>query len=310
MRINDIDLKQLRYFVAVAEELHFSRAAQRLGLSQPPLSQHIKALEQHLGVQLFARSKRHVALTMAGQAFLTEARQVLVLMAQAGDRAQRIARGTSGLLRLGLNYSAPLHPVTQKLLAGFRRQQPNIEFEIILHDSHDERELLDLARNRLDAAFVWLRPQATAPGLRRISVAQDKILVALPQGHKLAAHAKLSAAQLAREKFIGKPDWDCSGLPELTKSFFKDTLYPPKLSASAHVLPFMLIMVAVGQGLALVPEFLAKDSLAKKNNNNNVVFRPLVGAAKLRFDFSCLINHAQDNPARVLFENYLKANAA
>src|SRR4051812_37728862 len=132
MRINAIDLRQLRYFVSVAEELLFGRAAKKLNISQPPLSQQIKALENHLGVTLFHRTQRKVELTAAGAYLLPEAQRILQEMARVAGQTQRTEAGLSGYLRIGVNFSAPLHPFTPKLLEKFHKLYPDVHVELVL----------------------------------------------------------------------------------------------------------------------------------------------------------------------------------
>lgn len=119
-----MELRHLRYFIAVAEELHFTRAAARLQIGQPPLSQAIQALETYIGAQLFERSKRWVRLTEAGKLFLLDARRILALAEQAGETARRAARGEVGELRIGFTYSTPYTPLFAKLINSYRSQFP------------------------------------------------------------------------------------------------------------------------------------------------------------------------------------------
>ncbi len=144
MRLNALDLRHLRYFVAVAETLHFGRAARQLNISQPPLSQQIQALEAHLGVPLFERTKRRVALTSAGVYLLPEAQRILRDVVRIAEQTQEASQGLTGHLRIGFNFSAPLHPVTSKLLQKFRLQYPRIKLELVLHERPTVWQMVDL----------------------------------------------------------------------------------------------------------------------------------------------------------------------
>lgn len=144
----NIELRHLRYFVAVAEELHFGRAAQRLNISQPPLSQQIQQLEQEIGAQLFTRTNRSVQITAAGQLFLQDARAILLQVEQAASRAARVHSGQEGELRIGFTSSAPFTGLVSDALYQFRQRWP--EVHISMQENNTRQQLAPLHEGRLD----------------------------------------------------------------------------------------------------------------------------------------------------------------
>lgn len=192
-----MELRQIERFVAVAEELHFGRAAQRLGMSQPPLSQQIQALERELGTRLFERTKREVRLTKAGEAMLAEAHRLL----DQGDRFRRTARrastGEIGQLSLGCVTSA-FYQILPPILDRFRLICPEVGLSLVEVDTADA--MPDLITGRLDLGFIRL--DAVDPPLQMRPLRRDTFVAALPAGHRLARRRKLSLQDLAREEFV------------------------------------------------------------------------------------------------------------
>jgi len=269
MRINAIDLRQLRYFVAVAEELHFGRAARRLNLSQPPLSQQIMALEEHLGVMLFQRTKRHVALTPAGQHLLPEARRILRDMERIAEQTKEAQKGLTGHLRIGANFSAPLHPFTSRLLQRFRQHYPQIGIELVLHERPNLLQLVDIQAHDLDAALVWLDEGHVPSSIVRFDMARDPLSVALPIGHPLVAQQRITALDLKEVAMIAPSQHAGTQLYDGIWRLFAPLGSQPHIVYESPNMPFTLNMVAAGQGIALLPDFLQKLPVS------GVVFRPL-----------------------------------
>jgi DNA-binding transcriptional LysR family regulator len=186
-----MELRHLRYFVAVAEELHFTRAAQRLGLGQPPLSQQIQQLEAELGSPLFKRLPRGVALTETGMAFFFDAKAILAQVERATRNVQRIARGDQGAITIGMINSAPFHPRVQLILREYREQYPRGVTEA------DRGSTPELAKavlaGTIDAAFV--RPLISDdPGLVVETLFDEDLLIALPSNHPLGKQKTLSVS--------------------------------------------------------------------------------------------------------------------
>src|SRR5262245_32951143 len=195
-----MELRHLRYFVAVAEERHVTRAARRLGIQQPPRSQQIQALERELDVQLLHRRARGVEVTEAGRALLADARAILAHVDHALATTRRTARGEQGRIAIGFTSSAPFHPVVPRVVRAFREAHPRVSLSM---EEGGSPELIDALRNeRLDAVFS--RTDATSTeGLAADVLLREDMVVALPKGHALARGGRaLPLRALADETFI------------------------------------------------------------------------------------------------------------
>ncbi|MDR3670105.1 MAG: LysR family transcriptional regulator [Holophaga sp.] len=248
-----MDLRHLRYFLAVAEEHSFTRAAARVGIAQPPFSQQIQALERELGVELLARTKRHVALTAAGAVFAEQARFILARLAEAITVTQKVGRGLSGHIRIGFTESGCFHPTVTRILLEFRQTYPD------LHLTLAENSSTDLARmvrdGELDAAF--LRPPfqddevvAFAPLLR------ENLVVAVPRGHRLAARKTVALLDLADETFVFYHRRVRPGLTDAVIAACERAGFQPRMGQEAPQLTSTLNLVAAGLGISVVPESL------------------------------------------------------
>jgi DNA-binding transcriptional LysR family regulator len=193
----EIELRHLRYFVAVAEELHFGRAALRLHLAQPPLSQQIRKLEDILGYPLFTRTSRSVQLTSAGVIFLERARRTLRNVQEDLEEARSIGRGEVGFLRVGFIGSAMLTPIPA-MFGQYRSRFPNVHLQ--LHESYTSKVIAQLADGTLDAGF--LRDGGPTPGLVVEPVYSEPFVAIVPVNHPLAASKAISAALLRDEPFV------------------------------------------------------------------------------------------------------------
>lgn len=194
---NDIELRHLRYFVAVAEELHFGRAAQRLHLAQPPLSQQIRKLEEILGYPLFVRTSRTVRLTAAGEVFLERARRTLRNVQQDMDEARSIGRGDVGSLRVGFIGSSMLTPLPA-MLGQYRRQFPRVQLQ--LQEAHTSGVVQSLLKGTLDAGF--LRDGDPTKDLVIEPLFSEPFIAVLPHTHPLAARSSISPRQLCDQPFV------------------------------------------------------------------------------------------------------------
>ena len=195
-------MRNLRYFVAVAEEGHVTRAAERLGIQQPPLSQQIRALETVLSVQLFRRKPRGVKLTDAGDSLLIDARRILGDVENALAKVQRTARGEQGRIVVGFTSSAPFHPFIPNVLRMFREAYALVS--IVLEESGTADLVSALTSERLDVAFIR-SPVATGEGVAVHGLLEERMLVALPSDHRLATSDQdetIALAALADEPFI------------------------------------------------------------------------------------------------------------
>ncbi len=269
MRINAIDLRQLRYFVTVAEELHFGRAAKRLNISQPPLSQQIKALEAHMGVQLFARTQRHVELTPAGTYLLPEARKLLNEMNRVALQTKEAEAGLTGHLRVGVNFSAPFHPFTTKLLQKFHQLYPWIRVELVLHEQANLLQLADIKAAQLDLALIWLDDGHQHADLERLNLAHDLLMAVVPAKHQLAKQKTIHIRDLVGELLIGQSRHAGTQCYDAVIEAFAAVKAEPRRAYEIMQMPLVLSMVAAGQGISLLPGFLAKLPI------EGAVFRPL-----------------------------------
>jgi DNA-binding transcriptional LysR family regulator len=246
-----MELRHLHYFIAVAEELHFSRAAERLHIAQPPLSQQIRDLEAELGVTLFERTKRRVELTAPGQVFLEKVRQAIQHIEQAVEAAQRASRGEIGRLSVGFNSSAT-YSVLPTLLRRFRERCPEVELD--LHELTTHQQLVCLNQHQIDAGILYLPIEGEA--LNVISVLKEMMVVAMPETHPLAALSQVSIRALSRELFIMPPHRLGGGLYRQIMQFFQQTGFSPTIVQEATQLQTIISLVAGGVGVALVPASL------------------------------------------------------
>ncbi len=270
-----MDLRRLTCFVAVAEELNFNRAAQRLHMSQPPLSQQIRLLEQEMGAQLFERTRRSVALTPAGTLLLDKARQILALHRQAGELCRLAASGLAGRLRLAFTASVPLFDGFPRLLGDFRQRHPHIEIDM-QHMTTGE-QIAALSEGRIDLGFMRPSPAFRMPGpVRERTLWRDELVLALPAGHALAQQgaAALPLQALAHEAFVLHPVVLGGGLHEHIVSLCSQAGFVPHIAQPARETSTMLALVAAGLGVSVVP------SVYERIRPPGVVFRTLSDPAR------------------------------
>lgn len=244
-----MELRHLRYFVAVAEELHFGHAAQKLGMAQPPLSQQIRRLELELGVQLLQRTKRRVQLTEAGRAFLEEARETLSQADRAIEVAQRAGRGEVGRLAIGF-LGAAAYSLLPSILIAFRHRYPDVEVE--LHELKTSELIVALRDRRVQVGFVRLPVHDELLVVE--AILREELLVALPERHPLASRAHISFRNLAQEVFLMPPRQLAPGFHEQVLNLCHQAGFTPKLGAEASQLQTIINLVAAGMGVTLVAE--------------------------------------------------------
>jgi len=259
-----MELRHLRYFVAVAEELHFGRAAARLHLSQPPLSRQIRELEEEVGARLLQRDRRRVELTPAGAAFLAEARDILARSERAAARALRASRGELGEIDVGFVTSATTDAFAA-ILREFHRARPDVE--VRLYDQMPQQQIDGLSSGRLDIGFLRL---PVDHGLLRSEVVwRDSLVLALPAEHPLAKEERVRWTDIAHEPFVGVPWQQSPGFQSVFYEACRAAGFVPHIKQYANDLPTVIWLVSVGTGIAVVTGGLA--SLARPS----VVFRPL-----------------------------------
>lgn len=246
-----MELRHLRYFVAVAEELHFGRAAARLQIAQPPLSQQIRQLEDELGVQLFCRTKRTVQLTEAGQVFLEEARELLTQAEHAIETVQRAKRGEIGRLTLGFVGSAT-YSILPDVVRAFRRHFPGVK--LILHEMTTSEQVAALHEHRIHLGFV--RPPLDDEMLLFKTVLQESFVAVLPESHPLATQSQVSLRSLSSEPFILFPRHLGSGFYDQIVSLCQQAGFSPQVMQEAIQMQTIVCLVAAELGVALVPASL------------------------------------------------------
>ncbi len=256
------DLRQLRYFVAVAEELSFTRAALRLHISQPPLSQQIQSLERDLGVRLLERTKRSVALTEPGRVFLEQARQILAKADEARSQVVAAAAGYSGQLRLAYTVSVSFHPAMPQALLRFGQIAPNVRLQ--LSEMYTESQFAALLNGQLDVGFVRDEPAHAqmARGLRLSVIHREPLLLALPVGHPLASRNSLMLAEVADNAFLTQPRELAATLFDRLVKLATRAGFQPTITQHAQQINGLLALVAAGLGLALVPASMRAVRLA------------------------------------------------
>lgn len=243
-----MELRHLRYFITVAEELHFGRAAQRLHIAQPPLSQQIRQLEEELGVVLFHRTKRSVQLTDAGQVFLEEAKQVLIQAAQAVQAAQRASRGEIGQLVVSFVSSAAYN-VLPKILQAFRARFP--EVNLALHELTTDKQLQGLRDGWIDVGF--LRPPIEDDTLSLATIFKESLVVALPEIHPLSRQPQVPLKALINEFFILFPRPLGPKLYDQIVGLCQQAGFSPNVVQEAIQMQTIVSLVAAEIGIALVP---------------------------------------------------------
>ncbi len=251
-----IELRHLRYFVAVAEEGHVTRAAERLGMQQPPLSQQIKALEQALGVPLLHRLPRGVQPTESGLVLLAEARAILAQLDRALETVRRTGRGELGRVAVGFTSSAAFHPFVSAAIRGFREAAPQVELAM---EEASTGELVEALRlGRLDAAFIR-SPVGDAAGLVVEPLLDEPMVAVVPAGHPLAARTgPIPLPALAEEPFVLYRRPSGPGLYDSIIAACRAAGFSPRIAQEAPRLVSTLSLVEAGLGVSIVPASMAR----------------------------------------------------
>ena len=248
------ELWQLRYFLAVAEQLHFGRAAAALHISQPPLSRAIRALEQRLGVVLFARSRRRVELTPEGTRLLGEARRMLGQLERTVQEVRGMARGEEGRLRIGF-VSLADYGVLPGLLKAFKSARPGIA--LALREMLSPEQAAALAAGELEFGLL-LPPVSDAEPLEQLVVQRERFVVALPSSHRLAAgKGKLAVSALAGEPFVMVPRDIAPGLYDIVTGLAAGAGISFNVAQEAIQMQTVVSLVSSGLGVAIVPGCIA-----------------------------------------------------
>lgn len=261
-----MELRHLRYFIAVAEELHFARAAERLHISPPSLTQQIQSLERDLGARLLRRTKRKVELTDAGMLFLDEARITMRQAERTEQIGRRAGRGEVGAIEVGYVSTAACSGILSQTVSAYRRTHPMVA--IRLHRMVAIRLLEGLAGGTLDVCFMR-QTAKYPPGVAGVVIGRQAMIVALPHDHPLAARRVVQAAALAHEPFIAPSFETEQGLAQHTLAVGEEGGFVPRIVERAADFVTIVTLVSAGFGLAIVPQSLSCIQLP------GVVYRPL-----------------------------------
>ncbi|MBL9136786.1 MAG: LysR family transcriptional regulator [Verrucomicrobiales bacterium] len=262
-----VELRHLRYFLAVADHLNFTRAAVKLRVAQPALSRQIRQLEEELGVALFERNRRAVHLTPAGEAFLAEARSVLAQSERAIQVAQATVDPHDAALRIGYVWGL-FHSRVPAVVEKFRRRFPQVA--VHLFDYTATEQVAALADGRLDLGFIGFEEEAESAGLERRRIGRCAFVIALPTAHRAARRRRVDLASLASEMFFAISERTYPGAARLVADACRAAGFRPRILQAAERGHTLLGLVAGQCGVALVPESLADLP------HPGVVLRPLV----------------------------------
>ncbi|MEN0616137.1 LysR family transcriptional regulator [Klebsiella indica] len=245
----NIELRHLRYFIAVAEELHFGHAAARLNISQPPLSQQIQILEQQIGARLFARTNRSVSLTEAGKQFLADSRQILSQVDDAAARAARLHHGETGELRIGFTSSAPLIKTVSDTLSTFRRRYPDVHIQT--RETNTREQIVPLNEGGLDLGLM--RNTQLPDTLVWERILREPLLAMVPCDHPLASQPGVSLRELAREPFVFFDPHVGTGLYDDILGLMRRYGLSPVITQEVGEAMTIIGLVAAGLGVSILP---------------------------------------------------------
>ncbi|HTJ28575.1 MAG TPA: LysR family transcriptional regulator [Candidatus Limnocylindria bacterium] len=261
-----MELRHLRHFVAVAEEMHFARAAERLGIAQPPLSQSIRNLEAELGVALFDRSTRPVALTEAGRTLLKEARPILAQAEYALDATRFAGLGSSARLEVGTIGSATFS-LLPRLLAAYVAERPDVNLTVT--ELSSPQQIAALRDGRIHVGL--LRPPIDDERIATRTILREPFLVALPPAHRLAAAPRIDLASLRDEPFVFLARTDAPGLYDEMIAMARAAGFRPRIRQHANQFQTIVALVAAGLGVAIVPASMARVTI-----DGGVVYREII----------------------------------
>jgi DNA-binding transcriptional LysR family regulator len=286
-----MDARRLRYFTAVAEELHFGRAARRLNISQPPLSMQIRRLETELGTALFVRDRRHVALTDAGRVLLAEAGKILPQLDQARTAVQRAGRGEVG--RLAVGFITPVeYNLLPSLLAAFRRRYPGVR--LTLREAMSDQQLDELEAGTLDVGLM--AGPVDRPAIAAHPVWRERVVVALPARHQLARSTSISMRRLAEEPFIMFPRPIAPVLYDEVLQFCRRAGFSLNIVQEAAQSQTIISLVSAGIGLAILPASIRGLRRA------GVTYRPIRERGP---SVETVVAYRKDRPSRGM-ENFVQ----
>ena len=280
-----LELRQIKYFLVLAQELNFSRAAERLFITQPPLTRQIQQLEEHLGVQLFLRNNKSVTLTVAGKSFLEEAQKIMVLVHESENRTRLVNDGKVGLLNIGIFGSAIFNDIPQLLLT-FRTRYP--EVNIGLYQMSKAEQIHALRTKQITIGFN-----------RRLPVEQDimvetvyfePMIIAIHANSELAQYERIHCTQLQGETIILYPNATRPSFADTVTAFLRDNHVDVQYTQEAPDVVTALALVSSGFGACITPESASRLSLP------NVLYRKIDIEPQPTVELACLYRRGDDNP--------------
>ena len=294
-----MELRHLRYFVAVAEDLSFTKAAGKLHLAQPSLTRQIHNLEDELGVRLLNRSKSQVTLTEEGRSFLGDARRILALATENVLAVQRLGRGEVGQLNIAYlpNFDFELLPET---LRDFRQICPHIALN--LFDMSPGEQLRALEARKIDLGFVGLRPPSSVGGLQWERIARHRTVAVLPARNPLATKRHIKLEELETLFFVGMSERTHPGFRAWLNEVCRGAGFTPRVLQDAEIEPALMTFVAEGLGVSLAREFI------KKVPHPGVAIRPLT--PPVNSDYGIAWNRSNDSRALQQYIEIVKGLAA
>lgn len=290
-----MDLKQMRYFLALAQELNFGRAAERLHIAQPPLTRHIRALEEELGAQLFVRTTKGAELTAAGQTLLEEVPNILALARRAEEQTQLAGQGYSGRLDVGIFSSGVLN-VIPRLLAEFHTERPGVK--IGLHNMTKLEQIEALRERRITIGFNRLLPDVDDITVE--PVLRERFLVALHEGHRLAVKKSITLRDLDDEPMILYPNSPVHGLAQEVAAAFRSEGLRLRVEQEVEDVVTCIALVASGFGVCITTESAANLRLP------HVVYRPLQAKQLRHIELICLYRHDDKSPILQAFVGLIR----
>jgi len=283
-----MDLRHLRYFLAVAEERHFTRAAEKLGIQQPPLSQQIRQLEDELGTKLFHRLTRGVELTGSGTFLMQEARQILDHVERTKAAVQSLGRGTSGHIRVGFSNASYFNPVVSQVIHDYRERYP----EVVLTPVQSVTASLVQSLHNAEVDVAFLRAPFDEEGLGSDLIVEEPLVAVIPAGHPLAGNTGLELASLAKESFLLFPRSTSPGFYDSIIGACQNAGFSPRLGQETPDIPSAVHLVGAGFGVSVVPRALTQIHAER------VVYIPIIGEVPMAWTRLSYRRHDQSQAVK------------
>lgn len=281
-----VEIFRLRYFVAVAEELHFGRAADRLHVAQPAISRQIAQLEAGIGARLFDRTRSQIRLTAAGRVLLPRARDILARVIEASRLTRRAAEGMTGMIEIGFVGSAT-YSLLPNILNKFRSNHPDVE--LVLHAMNTAELRVALVERSIDVAFA--RPKIDDPEVVNERVLDEPLIIALPQDHPLAGQETIALAELAGSPFVLYPRQPRPSFADTILRLCLEAGFSPQVAQETMELQTALGLIAVGAGVSLVP------ASVEESQRHGIAYRRIAGDGPRT---SLSLAYRRDNKAATL----------